>query len=150
PLYVLVGANSPSLCPTMSSVTYTGTCLRPSYTAIVCPMKLGKIVERRDHVLITLFLLLSLFASTFFMRCPSTKGPFLRLRAIWRLLPIMRADLSSAHYGYFISYAFLRSAYQSGFCLGGFSCRESVCPKVTLVMDVRLEHALHHHRVGDR
>src|SRR5699024_742131 len=67
----------------MSSVTYTGTCLRPSYTAIVCPMKLGKIVERRDHVLITLFLLLSLFASTLFMRCLSTKGPFLRLRAIY-------------------------------------------------------------------
>jgi ribosomal protein S19 len=36
---------------TISSVTYTGTCLRPSYTAKVCPMKLGKIVERRDHVL---------------------------------------------------------------------------------------------------
>ena len=26
PLNVRVGANSPSLCPTMSSVTYTGTC----------------------------------------------------------------------------------------------------------------------------
>ena len=32
---VRVGANSPSLCPTMDSVMYTGTCLRPSWTAIV-------------------------------------------------------------------------------------------------------------------
>src|SRR5690606_12888512 len=35
PLNVLVGANSPSLWPTISSVTYTGTCFRPSYTANV-------------------------------------------------------------------------------------------------------------------
>ena len=35
PLKVLVGANSPSLWPTISSVTYTGTCLRPSWTAKV-------------------------------------------------------------------------------------------------------------------
>ena len=32
---VRVGANSPSLWPTIASVTYTGTCLRPSCTAIV-------------------------------------------------------------------------------------------------------------------
>ena len=30
PLKVRVGANSPSLCPTISSVTYTGTCFLPS------------------------------------------------------------------------------------------------------------------------
>ena len=30
-----LGANSPSLCPTIDSVTNTGTCLRPSWTAIV-------------------------------------------------------------------------------------------------------------------
>ena len=35
PWKVLVGANSPSLQPIISSVIYTGTCLRPSYTAIV-------------------------------------------------------------------------------------------------------------------
>jgi hypothetical protein len=32
---VRVGANSPSLCPTIDSEMYTGTCLRPSWTAIV-------------------------------------------------------------------------------------------------------------------
>ena len=41
------------VCPTISSVTYTGTCFLPSCTAIVWPTKAGKIVERRDHVLIT-------------------------------------------------------------------------------------------------
>ncbi len=35
PRYRRVGANSPSLCPTIDSVTNTGTCLRPSCTAIV-------------------------------------------------------------------------------------------------------------------
>src|SRR3954469_11555395 len=35
PRYVRVGANSPSLCPTIDSLTNTGTCLRPSWTAIV-------------------------------------------------------------------------------------------------------------------
>jgi hypothetical protein len=38
------------LCPTIASVTKTGTCLRPSWTAIVCPTISGKIVEARDQV----------------------------------------------------------------------------------------------------
>src|SRR5699024_6966623 len=59
---------------------YTGTCLRPSYTAIVWPMNDGKIVERRDQVLITCFFSLFPAASTFFIRCSSTKGPFFKLR----------------------------------------------------------------------
>src|SRR5262249_20201310 len=37
PLNCRVGANSPSLCPTMFSVTYTGMNLRPLCTAIVWP-----------------------------------------------------------------------------------------------------------------
>ena len=45
-----MGANSPSLCPTICSVTNTGTCFRPSWTAIVCPTISGKTVEARDHV----------------------------------------------------------------------------------------------------
>ena len=45
-----VGANSPSLCPTICSETNTGTCLRPSWTAIVCPTISGKIVDVRDQV----------------------------------------------------------------------------------------------------
>jgi hypothetical protein len=46
-----VGANSPSLWPTIDSLTNTGTCLRPSWTAIVWPTISGKIVEVRDQVL---------------------------------------------------------------------------------------------------
>src|SRR5690606_24591148 len=36
-LKVRVGANSPSLWPTIDSEMKMGTCLRPSWTAIVCP-----------------------------------------------------------------------------------------------------------------
>src|SRR5690554_4994804 len=39
-------------------------------------------VERRDQVLITCFLPLSFKASTFFIKCSSTKGPFFKLRPI--------------------------------------------------------------------
>src|SRR5204863_8031088 len=45
-----VGANSPSLCPTIDSDTKTGTCLRPSCTAMVWPTISGKIVDMRDQV----------------------------------------------------------------------------------------------------
>src|SRR4051812_15811943 len=70
----------------MPSVTKTGTCLRPSCTAIVCPSMSGVIVERRDHVLITFLLLLSFCASTFLSRWSSTNGPFFRLRGIVQYL----------------------------------------------------------------
>ena len=39
-----VGANSPSLWPTIASVTNTGTCLRPSCTAMVWPSIAGTII----------------------------------------------------------------------------------------------------------
>src|SRR5205085_10426797 len=55
PRNVLVGANSPSLCPTICSEMKTGTCLRPSWTAIVWPTISGKIVEARDQVRIMFF-----------------------------------------------------------------------------------------------
>ena len=51
-----VGANSPSLWPTIDSLTNTGTCLRPSWTAIVWPDHLGE--DRRgarpgpEHLLV--------------------------------------------------------------------------------------------------
>src|SRR4051812_4397454 len=64
----------------MSSVTYTGTCLRPSYTAIVWPMNCGKIVERRDQVLTTCLPSVSFNFSIFVIKCSSTKGPFFKLR----------------------------------------------------------------------
>src|SRR3712207_63122 len=66
----------------MESVTNTGTCLRPSCTAMVCPIISGTIIERRDHVLMTLWLPFSFWPSTFFNRWPSTKGPFFKLRGI--------------------------------------------------------------------
>src|SRR3954469_21987416 len=82
PRKVRVGANSPSLCPTIASVTNTGTCLRPSCTAIVCPSMSGMIVERRDQVRMTFLVPLSFCASTFASRWSSTNGPFFRLRGM--------------------------------------------------------------------
>src|SRR6266508_6894932 len=52
-LKIRVTANSPSLWPTIDSVTNTGTCFLPSWTAMVWPTISGTIVDRRDHVLIT-------------------------------------------------------------------------------------------------
>src|SRR3954454_2121432 len=66
----------------MESVTNTGTCLRPSCTASVWPIMAGTIIERRDHVLITLWVPASFCVSTFFIRWSSTKGPFFRLRGM--------------------------------------------------------------------
>src|SRR5690348_9361550 len=66
----------------MPSVMNTGTCLRPSCTAIVCPSMSGMIVERRDQVLITFLLPLSFCTSTFLSRWSSTNGPFFKLRGI--------------------------------------------------------------------
>jgi hypothetical protein len=63
-----VGANSPSLCPTMFSVTYTGMNLFPLCTAKVCPTKSGSTVLARDHVLITFFEPAEFCDSTFFTR----------------------------------------------------------------------------------
>src|SRR5262245_32442473 len=79
---VRVGENSPSLCPTMFSVTYTGTNLLPLCTAIVCPTISGRIVERRDHVRIARFSTLFSIARTFSSRCESTNVPFLTERPI--------------------------------------------------------------------
>src|SRR6185503_16073701 len=77
PLNWRVGANSPSLCPTMFSVTYTGMNLRPLWTAMVCPTISGITVERRDHVLMTFFSPPRFITSTFSRSGTSTKGHFL-------------------------------------------------------------------------
>ena len=71
-----VGENSPSLCPTIFSVTYTGINFLPLCTPKVWPMNSGVIVERRDHVLTTFFSFLVFIASTFFIRWSSTNGRF--------------------------------------------------------------------------
>src|SRR5450759_529856 len=82
PLNCRVKLNSPSLCPTMFSVTYTGMNFLPLCTAIVCPTISGIIVERRDHVRSTFFSLRAFMASTFVARYASTNGPFFVERAI--------------------------------------------------------------------
>src|SRR5882672_10215183 len=85
PWKVRVGANSPSLWPTMFSVTNTGMNLRPLCTAKVCPTRSGRMVERRDHVFTTFFWLCRFMSSTFLIRWRSMNGPFLTERAISEL-----------------------------------------------------------------
>src|SRR5262245_57754316 len=79
----------------MASVTYTGTCLRPSWTATVWPTMSGMIVERRDQVLMTFFSPLALSSSTLRSRWSSTKGPFFRERGMG--LPPRAAGTAAAH-----------------------------------------------------
>src|SRR6185437_10139358 len=81
-LKMRVGANSPSLWPTMFSVTSTGMCCRPLCTAIVSPTMSGTTIERRDQVLIGLRSLRAVAVCTFFARCRSTKGPFFSERGM--------------------------------------------------------------------
>ena len=54
----------------------TGTCLRPSWTAIVCPTMSGKMVEARDQVRIIRFSPVAFMASIRLISRSSTKGPF--------------------------------------------------------------------------
>ena len=68
PLKVRVGENSPSLCPTMFSVTKTGIKRRPLCTPKVKPTKSGETIERRDQVLITDFLPEASMALIFFSK----------------------------------------------------------------------------------
>ena len=83
PLNSRVGANSPSLWPTMFSVTYTGMNLRPLCTASVCPTISGITVDRRDHVLMTFLSAPRFITSIFSRRCVSTNGPFFSERPIY-------------------------------------------------------------------
>src|SRR5258708_30518473 len=82
PLKVGVGENSPSLCPIICSVTYTGMNFLPLCTAMVWPIISGTIVERRDQVFTTFFSLRVFRPSPFSRRWPSTNGPFFSERAI--------------------------------------------------------------------
>src|SRR5205814_7543757 len=74
PWKVRVGANSPSLWPTMFSVTNTGMNLRPLCTANVCPTRSGRIVLRRDQVLTTFFWFCRFMSSTFLIRWRDRKS----------------------------------------------------------------------------
>ena len=77
PRNVRVGANSPSLCPTMFSVMNIGMCRRPSWTPIVRPSISGMIIEALDQVLISGLLLLRFAASTFFGQFGVDEWPLL-------------------------------------------------------------------------
>lgn len=68
PLKVLVAENSPSLWPTMFSVTYTGINLRPLWTAIVWPTISGWMVDLRDQVRRTFLSLFAFITLIFTMR----------------------------------------------------------------------------------
>src|SRR5512135_2009584 len=54
----------------------------PLCTAMVCPMKSGTTVERRDQVRITFFSFFAFSTPTLSSKCPSLNGPFLRERPI--------------------------------------------------------------------
>src|SRR3954469_20010829 len=94
-LKMRVSANSPSLWPTMFSVTNTGTWVLPLCTAMVRPMKSGTIVERRDQVLIGRLSFAPRALSTLANRWWSTKGPFLTERAML-ISPFCRGRSSPA------------------------------------------------------
>src|SRR3954469_18017564 len=66
PWKVRVGANPPSLCPTMFSVTNTVTILCPLWTANDRPTNSGVTVERRDQVWISVRSLVVIAVVTFF------------------------------------------------------------------------------------
>src|SRR6266550_630367 len=76
PRHVRVGANSPRRWPTMFSVMNTGTCRRPSWTAMVWPTMIGRIIDGRDQVFTTFFSFSEFRISIFSLRDFSTKGPF--------------------------------------------------------------------------
>src|SRR4051794_33940114 len=81
----------------MFSVTYTGMNFRPLCTANVWPTNSGTMVERRDQVLMTAFLLPLVMASTFLLRCGSTNGPLriervIALSSYWLRTPGRRPE----------------------------------------------------------
>src|SRR6185369_14675273 len=98
PMKVRVGANSPSLWPTMFSVTNTGMNFRPLCTAKVWPTNSGRMVDLRDQVFTTFFWFALIKSSTFLARCLSTNGPFLIERAMvrsfryWLRTPVRRPE----------------------------------------------------------
>src|SRR4051812_49733587 len=78
----------------MDSETNTGTCLRPSCTAIVWPTTSGKIVDMRDHVFTICFVPAEFICSIRWISRSSTHGPFFEdLDISAYLLPFPRRRL---------------------------------------------------------
>src|SRR5687767_10876010 len=98
------------------------------------------IIERRDHVLMTLWLPLSFSASTFLIRWPSTKGPFFRLRGI-SLLPYsaLLAGLAATDDLGVAGLALARTAL--GLAPGGH--RVTSTGRLALTTTVRVVHRVH-------
>src|SRR5471030_596613 len=71
-------------------------CLRPSYTAIVCPTMAGTTVDARDHVLITRFSRVEFMRSIFSSRCSAMKAPFLADRVIYLFAPPLHDEFVGA------------------------------------------------------
>src|SRR6202035_2579517 len=69
-------------------------CLRPSYTAMVCPTIAGTTVDARDHVLITRFSRVEFMRSIFSSRCSAMKAPFFADLVIYYLLRRFTMNLS--------------------------------------------------------
>src|SRR3990167_640607 len=82
PLNFVVQENSPSLCPTICSVTYTGVNSLPLWTAKVNPTNSGGMSQSRAHVLMIFFSCFSIDFITFLRSLASMWGPFLRERDI--------------------------------------------------------------------
>src|ERR1700679_4289993 len=74
----------------MFSVTETGRNLLPLYTPKVSPTNCGRIVERRDQILMISLRPDAREASALLRRYPSTNGPFHTERAIL-VLPLRAA-----------------------------------------------------------
>src|ERR1700685_2517371 len=83
---------------------------RPLCTAIVWPIMSGRIVDRRDQVLITFFSLRAFIPDTLICRCWSMNGPFFSERAI---VSPYRSALVALRFLFFHSPAFdpLRTAH---------------------------------------
>src|SRR5690606_38224587 len=88
PRKIRVGLNSPSLCPTMSSVTNTSLKTRPLCTLKVNPTNSGTIVQERAQVFSGSRRPVWFRRCTFLYRLSSTYGPFFRLRPM--RLPLRR------------------------------------------------------------
>src|SRR5476649_2258218 len=71
-------------------------CLRPSYTAIVCPTMAGTTVDARDQVLITRFSRVEFMRSIFSSRCSAMKAPFFADRVIYLFAPPLHDEFVGA------------------------------------------------------
>src|SRR5262245_7599352 len=82
----------------MFSVMYTGMNFFPLCTASVWPTISGVTADRRDQVLMTFRSKRRFMSSIFFIRWPSTKGPFLIERLIGSslLVPVAHDELVRA------------------------------------------------------